>query len=209
MKKRNKKINYTPENEQEWYFYYWLEELYDNGYVDYINPERPNFELNDGLKLTWIKKLKTKTKPLSKNLINIRTYTPDFIFMFNTKAKNIFYYTTTEEISSIKEFPLVSCDGFTYVDTKGEYTMHYSSSITFGDRQAIMWDKHKLYVQIVKPYIREGKGCLFEKTFTPKKVLKEQVYKQDNKIRKIKKGDSKIKYDVKTLDQFVKEQLNE
>jgi len=199
---KNKKINFKPENQQEEYFYYWLEELYDNGYIDYIEPERLSFNLNDELEINY---LDSKDKLKSKKLIKKRSYTPDFIFIFNDKSENIFFY---KENNKSCTFPSISDKILNkiYVDTKGEYTKHYSSSITFGDRQVMMWYKHNIFVQIVKPYIREeGKKSLFEETFTPKKVIQKEKYLKDIPNRNIKKGDSKIKFKVKTLKEFINE----
>jgi hypothetical protein len=202
---KNKKITYKFDSGQEEYFYYWLEELFDLGYVDDITGNRTSFILNTSLDITHTKTKKLKTKELKSEhdlkLIKERSYTPDFIFKFNSKSKGIFYFTDKEER---RIFPLVSKDGLSYVDTKGEYTSHYNSSITFGDRQAMMWDKHGIYVQIIKAYIREGKKCLFEETFTPKKVIAKEKYLKDISNKNIKKGDSKIKYKVRSLNEFIK-----
>lgn len=205
----SKKINFKFDSDQERYFYYWLEELYNAGYIDLILADRKSFDLNNPLTINWTKQLKTKNKPMEISLIKTRSYTPDFIFRFTKKAKNIFYFDPDIPTKKRKPFMVLGSDDYIYVDVKGQYTRTYTSSITFGDRQAILWDKYKIFVQIVKPYIREGKSCLFEKTFTPRKVLKEQVYLRDNSKRKIKKGDSKIKYKVRKLNEFVKEELNE
>jgi hypothetical protein len=203
----SKLINYKFDSSQEEYFYYWLEELYNAGYVDYIVKDRKSFVLNNPLSVNIIKVKKTKTKSTSSNkqldLIKERTYTPDFIFSFAEKAKGIFFYEENQEENI---FPVFNNLHQVYVDNKGEYTRHYSSSITFGDRQAMMWDKHKIYIKIIKTYIKEGKKCLFQQTFTPKKVLQKEVYLKDIPNKNIKKGDSKIKYKIKTLNEFINEQ---
>jgi hypothetical protein len=67
----------------------------------------------------------------------------------------------------------------------------------------MMWDRHSIYVQIIKAYIKEGKKCLFEETFTPKKVVKKEVYLKDIPIKNIKKGDTKIKFKIRTLDEYL------
>lgn len=197
----NNKLNFL--NSQEEYFYYWLKELEEHGYVKNIKFTEESYELNKGLNISLIKLSGKKLTPKnsSKKLISIRTYTPDFIFEFTEKAKDIFYYKEND-VESL--FPLISKDNRIYIDTKGEYTLHFSSSITFGDRQAMMWDKHQIYVQIVKPFINKEKGkSLFESTFTPKLVIKKEIYKKDNAVKKIKKGDSKIKFKVRTLNEFL------
>lgn len=187
-------------NTQEEYFYYWLEELEKEGYVKNITYNSNSFNLNDSLSVNYKKITGKKTEIKELKLIKERSYTPDFIFEFTEKAKGIFYF---EENEDKKIFPLISKDKKIYVDTKGEYTKHYSSTITFGDRQAMMWYKHQIYVQIIKPFIKDGKKCLFEQTFVPSKVLKKEKYLKDIPNKNIKKGDSKIKFDVKTLNEFI------
>lgn len=205
---KHKYIDYELLNNQELYFYYWLEELYNHGYIDYIHNKQITYPLNNPLTITWNKQLKTKVKPVDVKLIKERSYTPDFIFRFSKKSKGIFYYEDSESNNIRPFFPNLNSDNLIHVDTKGEYTRVYTSSITFGDRQAIMWDKHSIFVQVVKPYIRLGKKCLFETTFTPAKVITKEVFLRDDKKRKIKKGDSKIKYKTKTLKQFINELQN-
>ena len=197
----SKQINYKFLNSQEEYFYYWLEELYDNGFISRIEPDQLSFTLNNPLNIDYTKiKGKSKVTTAQLKLIKERSYTPDFIFEFTNKAENVFYFI---ENSNKQIFPFVNKDNKIYVDTKGEYTKHYSSSITFGDRQAMMWDRHSIYVQIIKAYIKEGKKCLFEETFTPKKVVKKEVYLKDIPIKNIKKGDTKIKFKIRTLDEYL------
>jgi hypothetical protein len=197
----SKQINYKFLNSQEEYFYYWLEELYDNGFISRIEPDQSSFTLNNSLSIDYTKiKGKSKLTTAQLKLIKERSYTPDFIFEFTKKAENVFYFI---ENSNKQVFPFVNKDNKIYVDTKGEYTKHYSSSITFGDRQAMMWDRHSIYVQIIKAYIKEGKKCLFEETFTPKKVVKKEVYLKDIPIKNIKKGDTKIKFKIRTLDEYL------
>lgn len=190
-------------NSQEEYFYYWLEELELHGYVKNIKYNLDSFVVNNPLNVSHLK-AKSKSQNIIEDmkLIKERSYTPDFIFEFTSKSEDIFYFKP----NSVKKiFPFVNNDNKTYVDTKGEFTQHYSSTITFGDRQAMMWDKHKIYVQIIKPYIREsGKNCLFEQTFVPSKVMLKERYIKDMPNKNIKKGDTKIKFVVNTFDEFIK-----
>ena len=40
MNKQNNKINYTFDSKEEEYFYTWLLELYNAGYIDWIYPNK-------------------------------------------------------------------------------------------------------------------------------------------------------------------------
>ena len=60
-----------------------------------------------------------------------------------------------------------------------------------------MYDKYRIYVQKIVP------DTLFQKTFTPDKVILNEVYKVN--CRNGKKGGSKLDYLPKSLKQYLKE----
>ena len=62
--------------------------------------------------------------------------------------------------------------------------------------------KYGHYVQKIKPYDSNGKGCLFEKTFTPKEVIDSEIYQVNCKGGL--KGSSKLKYKANTLEEYLK-----
>lgn len=112
-------------------------------------------------------------------------YTPDFVFKFKCNDLR----------ESMSKYLLESPDGLVYVDVKGNYTKRLTSSITFPDRQAMMWDKHSVYVNKVIP------EKLFQKTFVPNSLVKSHVYLRDSKHGV--KGQSKFKFKTINYVDFI------
>ena len=188
-------LSYNFDSKEEEYFYYWLEELKNQGYIEWIFPHQKTYVVMDAV---------VKHRPKSFNLTRERKYTPDFIFKFNNKARGIFYY---DEEEGYKNRPFLFCNnnrGIIYVDIKGSFTRNLSSSVTFPDRQSIMLNRYNIYVQKTIPYdvTNRKKNTLFAKTFTPDVMIKREVYKKTIK-NKWNKGDSKLKYKVTKLDKFI------
>ena len=93
MNKQNNKINYTFDSKEEEYFYTWLLELYNTGYIDWIYPNKKTYCVINETLSTRMAKLKTKDKYKLFILTKKREYTPDFIFKFNPKAYKIINIT--------------------------------------------------------------------------------------------------------------------
>lgn len=159
--------NFKYDSKDEEYFHWLLLDLEKNKLVSDIQVP-PSFKLFDGVKL-------------GKFIIRSKSYTPDFKFKIDDRLSKFFYS---------------SSDGYTYVDVKGDYTKHLSSSITFPDRQAMMWMVHNIYVNKIIPHSNKVK-CLFKDMYTPSKFVKNMQYK--NKLG------SKITYPTKTIKEFLNE----
>ena len=187
-------INYSFDSEEEKIFYQWLLELYNKQIVKRIEPDRISFSIFDKVEYDSFKKSGKKYVSVKKALIQEKIYTPDFIFELDNN------YATQLGLER-KEKPLlpliISSDGMCYVDVKGAFTRNLTSSITFPDRQAMMYSKHSIYINKVIPYSK--KKCLFKETFYPKSFISDQIYKVGDK-----KGTSKLTGDVKTIDSFLK-----
>jgi hypothetical protein len=198
-------------NDEERYFSYWLDELIEAGYVT-KKYEQKSYVLTDEVKATRSWETKKGVKSEEFTLIPEHSYTPDFEFVFSNRAKNLFYHDT---YGGYEYRPFFYCRNYfdninnnsICIDIKGAFVQQFNSAITFPDRQAMLWQRHQIYVQKVIPFDLSGKKkTLFSLTFTPKKVIEELVYKTD-KPGKWKKGDSKIKWKVKTLEEYVREHI--
>lgn len=187
-------LNYTFDSEDEKIFYQWLLELYDNKIVKRIEPDRISFSISDKVEYDSFKKSGKKYVSVKKTLINEKVYTPDFIF----ELDNAYAAQLGVERKEKPLLPLIiSNNGMCYVDVKGAFTRNLTSSITFPDRQAMMYQKHQIYINKVIPYGK--KNCLFKDTFYPRSFISDQIYKVGDK-----KGTSKLSGDVKTIDSFLK-----
>jgi hypothetical protein len=206
MNKQNNKINYTFDSKEEEYFYAWLLELYNIGYIDWIYPNKKTYCVINETLSTRMAKLKTKDKYELFILTKKREYTPDFIFKFNPKAYKIFYHDSK---GGYENRPYYYCNnnrGIIYIDVKGGFNGNRKSDMIFPDRQSAMVEKFNIYVQKVIPYALGkkyiNKETLFKKTFTPQIMINTEVYLNDRK-NKWKKGDSKLKYKVTKLNEYL------
>jgi len=116
-------------------------------------------------------------------------YTPDFKFRILDR----------DFANATKDF-FIESDGIVYVDTKGEYTKNLSSSVTFPDRQAMMWDKHSIYVNRVIPVTMKTAKGLFNRTFVPKALIPHFTYKVG-----VNKGKSKLNFLKLNYEEFMED----
>lgn len=203
------KINYEFDSTEERYFYDWLIELYDLDMIDWIYNNKKTYRIVDEIKAYRTIEMKTKSKIQSFVLTKKRDYTPDFIFKFNKKARGLLYYDQYEGYGKRPYFYCNNNRGIIYLDIKGEFAGKLNSSATFPDRQSLMGSRFNVYVQKVIPFAKKvHKMTLFKSTFTPQKMINEQVYSKTTMNRKTgkikwKKGDSKIKYKVTKIKEFI------
>lgn len=185
--------NYKSKEERQ--FSYYLDELLENNLIEKYEYENQTFELTPEESYHYIKKtqLKTKLKEEKKKQIIFRkmTYTPDFVVHFSPRAAGF--------ANKFDRFPLFVTSGSSlicYIDVKASFGKK-ASDIRFPDRQKMMYFRHRIYVQKIVP------TELFEDTFTPKKVLEEEVY-TTTRNGKWKIGDSKLKYIPKTIKEWLR-----
>ena len=198
-------IDYKLLNNEELYFYYWIEELYNEGYIDYISSEQKVYSISNKTEIEWIKKTKKKESSNSFILLPERTYTVDFSFRFSKKSLNLFYYESQFPVDKRLPFINVNKDDIIYVDIKGEFTRNFTSGVTFPDRQSIVWNLYKNYIHKIIPFGKKN-NRLFNKTFVPKKVQELEIYKTTTKFGK--KGEVKKKFNLKNLKEYINEREN-
>ena len=93
------------------------------------------------------------------------------------------------------------------VDTKGAFNGNKADMI-FPDRQSMMADRFNIYVQKVIPFAlgekNKGKDTLFNMTFTPQNMInnKDYIY-STSKAGKWNKGESKLRFKVRTIGNYV------
>lgn len=208
---KNKTISYngfTFKSNLELYFYMYLKELEDAGYVTNINYETSTFMLTEPYSRDYQFQGKNKLVTKSEHLLQKSSITSDFTFSFLPKAEGIFYIGNKPINRLAKDIPFRlanenSIDLECLVEVKSiQMRSATSSNVSFPYKQKFCLDKYDKLIYKVQPYSPQGRGCLFEKTFTPKKVLKTEVYLRDCKYGK--KGASKIKFKTRSLDEFLK-----
>ena len=196
---------YTFLNDEELYFSYYLDELKQSGIVIDYQYEEETFELAPDQKFTYTKttqlKTKVKTENITKSFLKPITYTPDFAITF---SKNMGLFCDTTMTKGMPMFNIgMDIDGNptkSYVDIKGLFAGKTNSTqYTFPIKQKWMYDKFMIKVDKIVPF------RLFEQTFTPKKVIELEVYRRDDQKRGINRGDTKLKYKIKTIEEWKKE----
>jgi hypothetical protein len=194
-------MNRTFDSDEERYFYHWLLELQESGYISEILEQRTYEVCSDKIVTRRSKTLK-KDKSELFILTKKREYTPDFEFNFTEKARGLFFHDVNGGYEKRPFFYIHNPDLLCIVDIKGSFTAQFNSSITFPDRQSMLMKTYNLYVQKVIPYgNKKGQTTLFNSTFTPQVMITEQVYKTNGKTWKV--GDSKLKWNVLNLDKYV------
>ena len=189
---------------EELYFSYYLEELKEAGYIKSWRYEISKFQLTEPYIRTYLKQLKTKIVEKEEFLLHGSSITADFTILWTEKAKNIFYLDNYYAIKDIKSIPFRLGElgiKTSYIEIKPTNESKTSSSISFPYKQKFCLNEYGIYIQKIKPFDSKKK-CLFSDTFTPNDVIKSQIYLKDCKYGK--KGDSKIKYEIKTLNEFIK-----
>jgi len=184
-------------NKEELYFSYYLDELIEHKLITSYSYEEETFELSEDVKYAYRKytQLKTKVKKqtIVKSLLKPCTYTPDFVIIADKPLEGFFNIIANNPI-------FISTDDLKcYVDVKGLFAGRTNSTqYTFPLKQKWMYQKYGIYTNKVVP------EKLFAKTFTPKKVIEEEVFKRDNIKKGIKKRDSKLKFKVRTIEEYLK-----
>lgn len=177
----------------EMHFYWWLEELKDNGYVSNIELQPTPFPLSEKVSMSFTKHLKTKSQVKQFTVMREHIYTADVLFWFTGKADGIFHVGfntespdhTKQELSSLKTYKDL---GYCYVELKPSFDQNNMTRLAVLNQKWVM-EKYGKFINIVIP------EKLFEKTFTPIRYL------SCDKSKKARK----IKYDnVITLNEYLK-----
>lgn len=185
----------------ELYFSYYIDELVDAGFISQWWYEKDTFKLADSVHYHYEQYNKKATKVIEKKELLLRkaSITADFTILWNDSSLNVFIrqldVSNSPLVCKITDIPFKGNNWYSYIETKGEYEGNTSSSISFPYKQKWVYQLHNIYIQKIQPFI------LFEKTFTPTKVMKLSTYKRDGKYGK--KGQSSLKYEPRTLKEYL------
>jgi hypothetical protein len=111
--------------------------------------------------------MKTKSKEVEKNqvLLEEHIYTPEFVVTWTQKGSELFVDSLVGSSTGKLNKPFIKTYGYdTLIEVKPEFDQN-SMERLFKINQKWVWDKHEVYINLVKPL------KLFEKTFVPKKYL--------------------------------------
>lgn len=175
------------DSEEELVFCYWLEELQENGFVDFFYRIEEPILSYDKINFDFI----VGGKKISKHILRRLSYTPDFLIKWNEKADGKII-AIKEGTYTKKQFKncIFYCesDKQSIIDVKGPFGRKLISGITFPILQKVL-AYNGTFVQKIVPLGNKG---LFSKTFTPKQYLL-------TKTGKIKK----INWTVKSVTEYL------
>jgi len=145
----------------------YIEELIEAGYVKKLE-RAESIRLSERLenKYTQVVEMKTKTKEVEKNqvLLEEHIYTPEFKITWSQAGSELFVDSLVGSTGKLNK-PFIKVYGYdTFIEVKPEFDQN-SMERLFKINQKWVWDKHGVYINLVKPL------KLFEKTFVPKKYL--------------------------------------
>ena len=146
----------------------YIEELMEHGYVQKLE-RAESIRLSERLenKYTQVVEMKTKSKEVEKNqvLLEEHIYTPEFVVTWTQKGSELFVDSLVGSSTGKLNKPFIKTYGYdTLIEVKPEFDQN-SMERLFKINQKWVWDKHEVYINLVKPL------KLFEKTFVPKKYL--------------------------------------
>lgn len=209
MKIFNKTVEYKDwvfKSELEYTFCLFLEQLQEEGFIQEFGYETIKFKLSPSVYSYYLKQLKTKIKEEEEFLMRENTYQPDFPIKWSEKAKNLFYLDRNVPITcKITDIPFrLSKDSVfvgeenltTYVEVKPIFEGKLNSSKEFPLIQKQLWQDQGIFVQKIKP------ENLFKETFVPDKLIASNVYQKQSKFGT--RGSSKYKFNVRTLEEYLK-----
>lgn len=177
------------DSKEEVYAYWYLKQLYDNGYITLLEYHPSTLELFPSKKITFNMMGKTKTTKKTISLLLDKEYTMDFKVIWSSKARGTFfipiddvYLNSAVFNASIKLIPFYAhkIDGefVSFIDVKGTFSSHgQKSDMIFSLIQKIFYDTKKHYINKFIP------AKLFKETFTPDKYIYTDMM---NALRKIK-----------------------
>ena len=199
-------------NEEKWFSYY-ISELKNAGYIKEAVYQPEPFELSPDLFAHVFERGKKENKFVEIKLTREAVYTADWLIEWDRIAlgvvawhcggvydKGFFPYRKAHKDKFIPFFAFTLDNKLvSYVDVKGTFSGAHGLS-KFSLQQKWLLNVYEIFVQKIVVSLDE-KG-IFARTFTPRQVIIDEVYKKDSKFGK--KGQSKLKYEPLLFEKWKK-----
>lgn len=171
------------DSDEEVYFIWWMEELYQAGYIEMYERSR-TYQLSTPIKRDYLHKMKTKSVDRIQHVMHGAEYTPDFKIYWTPKALNVFI---TKFHTFDKKETIFYCeeDLTSIIEIKGMFDRNNMIRLVTTNIKW-MFDKYRVFVHLVKM------PKLFKDTFTPERYLK------TNKSQ----SSRSIKWKIKTMEEY-------
>jgi len=183
------------DSNEEMYFFWWLLELKEKGFIKEIELQPTAFPLSSSISCEYEQQMKTKSKIVSEEIMKGHVYTTDVFVIWNKNA--IDKFTTLidsgirkKERSSLQFIISQEKGGviYSFIEVKPSFDQNNMTRLAVINQKWV-WEKFKTYVNIVIPEKH------FNKTFTPGRYF----FTNKSKVPRT------IKYkSVLTLSEFLK-----
>lgn len=205
-------------SKEERLFSYYISELILGGWLKKAVYQPESFLLTEDKFVFAYEKKKDKNVPVNIKLTRGAKYTADWLLEWDRKSDGIFYwreggkykagfypYRKARAGNHVPFFATAIDHNITsYIDVKGGFTgRNNSSGVTFSNNQKWMMDKG-IFIQ--KVVVTLDEKSVFYKTFTPAQVVIQEIYQKNCKHGE--KGDTKLKFEPKLIEHFVKNKNN-
>jgi hypothetical protein len=156
------------ESENELWFLEWAFELKDFGYIRSIK-RSDSYVLTEGMVNTYSETKRASGVAKQQVILKPSVYTPEFIIVWNKKALDNIVWIWGSKTKFDKLLIGHRDDSnniFTIIECKSAgYDFHNMTRI-FKNNQKFLWDKHKIFVNLVQP------KDFFQKCFYPGEFFK-------------------------------------
>jgi hypothetical protein len=232
MKTPKKKKDYGGyDSTLELYFSFWLDELKEAGYVLDYHYEPETIEITSKKEYYFLKNNKYNPKiyindlkytpdflikwDLKAHNIFYQNFIKYIIFTncnIHDMPNNVMHTIDYKQLTA----PLIAQNCYTYaissVEIKPEFDLG-GKEARFKIIQKVLLEYKNIYINLINPFdyrIKTDKATkkktriengFFFRTWTPKKVIELEVFKRD--CKRGKKGESMLKYQVRTLEEFL------
>lgn len=197
-------------SKEEKLFNYYVNEMIEHGYLKEAIYQPESFELAEDATVFAYEKKKNANEIIYLKLARAKSYTADWRLIWTEKAEGIFCWHEAgiykvgfypyRKARADNFIPFFARGGVSYVDVKGGFVGRSNTSgITFPVIQKWLLTKD-IFIQKVVASL-DSKG-IFQRTFTPRNIIRDERYKKDYK--EFKAGDSKIKFIPTLIEHFVK-----
>lgn len=176
------------DSDEELYFFYYLEELKDAGFISRWEYNPAPFPLTDGLDHYY---RDSKGRLKSQCLFRKSVYTPDFKLYWNYSAENVLFRLMDSEqklnLPFIAQWSYTGDDNdmVSFVEVKGSFDRNNMTRLFINNRKFI-WKLHGWYINLAEL------PDFFRDTFTPASYLLTKT----GKIRK-------LNYPPKKLEEYI------
>lgn len=182
------------DSDEELWFCWYLQELKAAEIILDADVNRKPILLSNKVEHTYSLVRKKDLKRKTEFLMHPHEYTPDFNIQFNMRYRDVFYslFVIGRKLPG-QNIPFLSFSPGHHaaiVEVKPVFDMNNMTRLV---RTNLKWvfDKYGMYIELIKV------PDIFKDTFTPQKYIDLMQYQI-----KSKEGKSKIKWNIKTIDQY-------